>query len=81
MSLIWIILSVLVLLAGVRYLMARRSLRAPGGPAVDDDDIRRIVDTGSFEHDDEEPLDLDEAARAEREFWDESWDEPDEYGR
>lgn len=82
MSWIWLVLAVLLLLAGVRYAARMRPLRGRrGGPAVDDDGIRRILETGSFAADDDEPLDLEEAARAEDEFWDESWDEPEEYGR
>jgi hypothetical protein len=78
MTSIWIVISVLAVLAGVRYLARIRSLRTP---AVDDDAVRRILDTGSLEAEDDESLDLDEAARAEEEFWDESWDDPEEYGR
>jgi hypothetical protein len=29
----------------------------------------------------DEPLDMQAAARAEEEFWSESWDEPEEYSR
>jgi hypothetical protein len=78
MTSIWIVISVLAVVAGVRYLARIRSLRTP---AVDDDAVRRILDTGSLEAEDDESLDLDEAARAEEEFWDESWDDPEEYGR
>lgn len=78
MTSIWIVISVLAVLAGFRYLARIRSLRTP---AVDDDAVRRILDTGSLEAEDDESLDLDEAARAEEEFWDESWDDPEEYGR
>ena len=82
MSWIWLVLAVLLLLAGVRNVSRIRSMRGTGGiPAVDDDGMRRILETGSFTADEEEPLDLGEAARAEDEFWDESWDEPEEYGR
>jgi hypothetical protein len=48
---------------------------------VDDDALRQLLETGSFEPDEDEPLDLDAAARAEEEFWSESWDEPEEYKR
>ena len=82
MSWIWIVLAALALLAGFRYLARLRATRrSAGSPAVDDDAVRRILETGVIDADDEEALDLDQAARAEEEFWDESWDEPEEYGR
>jgi hypothetical protein len=84
MSWIWILLAVLVAIAALRFRrrMAARHARA-SGPIVDDDAIRRILEDGAIDVDDEddEPLDLDEIAREEAEFWDESWDEPEEYGR
>jgi hypothetical protein len=48
---------------------------------VDDDALRRILETGSLPGEDDDPLDMDAAARAEEEFWRESWDEPEEYSR
>jgi hypothetical protein len=83
MSWIWLVLAVLLLLAGFRYVARIRSARGPRGvPVLDDDGVRRILETGAFAaEEEEEPLDLEEAARAEDEFWDESWDEPEEYGR
>jgi hypothetical protein len=54
---------------------------------VDDDALRRIMQHGTLstggrdDEDDDEPLDPDKAARAEEEFWAESWDEPEEYSR
>jgi hypothetical protein len=53
---------------------------------VDDDALRRIMEhgtlsTGRYDEDDDEPLDPEKAARAEEEFWAESWDEPEEYSR
>lgn len=83
MSWIWLVLAVLLLVAGIRALARLRSLHArTHAPDVDDDTVRRILETGSIEtDDDEEPLDLDEAARAEDEFWNETWDEPEEFGR
>lgn len=74
---IWSLLAVLVLVAGIRHWSRMRATR--GAPHVDDHAIRRIMETGSLETGDDEPLDVDEATRAEEEFWSESWDEPDEY--
>jgi hypothetical protein len=83
MSWVWILFAVLVLIAALRFRrrMAARRARA-SGPIVDDDAIRRILEDGALDVDDEddEPLDLDEIAREEAEFWEESWDEPEEYG-
>ncbi len=82
MNWFWILLTALAGAAGLRYLTRLRA--ASGRPfAVDDDAVRRILEDGTLETDDEddEPLDLEEAARAEEEFWAESWDEPEEYPR
>lgn len=67
--------AVLVIAAGV---MARQRVqdarRQEGGLA--DEDIRRIEEGGWLARD--EPLDLDEARAEEEQFWEESWDEPEE---
>lgn len=81
---IWIssILGVLAVLAGARYyrrISAARSSWRRRQPRIDDAAIRSILEEGTIpapEHDD--PLDPDEIARAEEEFWGESWDEPEE---
>lgn len=83
MSWIWIVFGALLGAAGLRYRARLHAIRGAGAPpAVDDDAIRRILEEGTFstgEDDEGEPLDLEEAARAEEEFWEESWDEPEEY--
>lgn len=82
MTLFWTFLTVLAGAAGVRYLARLHAARASRGRVVDDDAVRRILEEGTLTTDeDDEPLDLEEAARAEEEFWAESWDEPDEYPR
>lgn len=77
--LIWIFLAVLLLAYGLRraWVQRHRGRR----PIVDDDAIERILAQGILVTDDDEPLDEEEIARAEAEFWEESWDEPDEYSR
>ena len=78
----WSLLALLVILAGLRYGLRRRTQRRSGGvPRVDDAALGRILQTGSLpgDDDDDEPLDPEAAARAEEEFWQESWDEPEEY--
>lgn len=85
MTWLWISMAALAGVAGLRYLARLRSVRPPGGsPRVDDEALRRILEEGTLstgEEEDDEPLDLEAAARAEEEFWDESWDEPEEYPR
>lgn len=79
MTWLWLLFGSLVALAGVRL---RLRLRGGRTPTVDDEALRRILREGrlaSAEEDDDEPLDMDAAARAEDEFWSEPWDEPDEY--
>lgn len=76
---LWIGLAALVAGAGIVRLLRMREVRRGADPTVDDESIRRILEEGSLDPGDDEPLDLDEAARAEEEFWSEEWDEPDEY--
>jgi hypothetical protein len=78
MSVIWAVLAILVLLAGLRYRQRLQDTHEDGGPStIDDDAIDRIIRDGTLATNDE--LDLDAAAEAEDEFWSEYWDEPDEY--
>ncbi len=81
MSWIWIVFGALVGAAGLRYRARLHAERAAGAPpSLDDDAIRRILEEGTLSvGEDDEPLDLEAAARAEEEFWDEPWDEPEEY--
>ncbi|HEX2093971.1 MAG TPA: hypothetical protein VHG28_16330 [Longimicrobiaceae bacterium] len=82
MTWIWILLTALTGVAGLRYAVRIRAARSSSGvPTVDDDALRRILEEGSLGMEEDEPLDLEEAARAEEEFWAESWDEPEEYPR
>jgi hypothetical protein len=80
MTWIWILLGAFAGVAGLRYRRRIHAARAAGAPpAVDDDAIRRILQEGTLSTEEDEPLDLEEAARAEEAFWDEPWDEPEEY--
>ena len=84
MSWVWILLAVLLIVATLRYRRGLDARKRGGGPVVDDDAVRRILEHGRIEtpdDEDDEPLDLDAIAREEEEFWKESWDEPEEYGR
>ena len=78
-ALTWFVLGALVLLGGV---VVRRKLDASlddAEPSLDDDAIRRIVETGTLGVDEDPPLDLEEIEEEEDRFWSESWDEPDEW--
>jgi hypothetical protein len=74
-SILFLAAAVLVIAAGIlarRRVLAAREDR--GGLA--DEDIRRIEEGGWLVR--EEPLDLDEARAEEEQFWEETWDEPEE---
>jgi hypothetical protein len=78
----WILVACLASIACFRHWRRMHSARGAGGaPHVDDEALRRILETGSLPGEDDEPLDMEAAARAEEEFWRESWDEPEEYSR
>lgn len=84
MAWIWILFGALAGMAGFRYRSRLRASRPGGPPRVDDAAVRRILEQGTLaaeDEDEDEPLDMREAARAEEEFWRDSWDEPEEYGR
>jgi hypothetical protein len=78
-SWLWIGIAVVAAVLG----LARRAVPRRGPyPTVDDEAVRRILDSGRLpaaeDDGDDEPLDMEEAARAEEEFFAESWDEPEE---
>jgi hypothetical protein len=71
-----ILMALLALAAGFLY---RRRLRRFGeeeGVHLSDDMIRQIEERGRVEMD--EPLDWDEIRQEEEQFWEETWDEPEE---
>lgn len=75
-----LLLLVLVLAAAWRLRQRREQVRG-GSFRIDDEAIEQILSHGSLSAPDDEPLDEEEIARAEEEFWQQSWDEPEEYGR
>lgn len=81
---VWIstVIGVLAAAAGAKFWWERRAARAAlRASGLDDDDVRRIIAEGTITAREEDaPLDMSEAARAEEEFWSDSWDEPEEYG-
>lgn len=81
MTWLWMVLALVVLAAAARYRAQLRRMRPDGGgPVVDDEAVRRILRTGRLPAPPRPGgLDMRAAARAEEEFWAESWDEPEEY--
>lgn len=75
-SLVWAFLAFLVLVAGLAYRLRIHEEVGSRGRGLSEEQIRRIEETGSVDLDNE-PLDMDEIERAEDEFWEESWDEPE----
>jgi hypothetical protein len=79
--LVWIGAVGLVLVAWVR-LRARFRAQVDKKPLVDDDAVRRILDTGVLVSEEDEPLDLRQVQEEERRFWreleGELWDEAEE---
>jgi hypothetical protein len=74
-------LAAIAAIAGVRYLVRLHAARAEElPPRVDDDAIRQILERGTLSTG-PEALDMGEIARAEEDFWAESWDEPEEFPR
>lgn len=71
MTWIFVALAILVAAAGIAYRLRMAMLR----DGLDDDAIRAIEQHGQVQQDD--PLDLDEAADEEERFWSETWDEPE----
>jgi len=57
----------------------RRVLSSEPDTTLTDDMIRQIEEEGRLRIEDSEPLDLDEIREQEEQFWEESWDEPDEW--
>ena len=78
-ALIWGLLAVLAVVGGV---VVRRRLGTSlknADSALDDDAVRRIVETGSLTLDEDPPLDMDEIEAEEERFWSETWDEPEDW--
>lgn len=72
-----LLLALLVAVAGV---LARRRLRRARGrdAAISDDMVRRIERSGTLEYEPPSPLDLEQIREEEDDFWNQSWDEPEE---
>lgn len=79
MNAVWLLLALLVVLAGglVRLRVRRRT--RDRGPEVTDETVREIEREGTVETDEEEPLDWDRIREEEDRFWAETWDRPEPY--
>lgn len=77
--LFWIMLAGLAVAAGFSVHTRRREALASRSPVLDDEAVRRILETGELSVDEDEPLDLTEIEQEEERFWSESWDEPEEW--
>jgi hypothetical protein len=78
-ALIGFAFGALAVLGGLTVRGRVRDARARNRPRLDDEAVRRIVETGRWAEDDEPPLDLDEIDDEEERFWAEEWDEPEEW--
>jgi hypothetical protein len=75
-TLLWAALAVLGAVAGIRVYARRRRELESARTIVDDEAVRRILETGVLTVEDDEPLDLDAIEAEEKRFWSEMWDEP-----
>jgi len=75
--LFWTVLAALTVAAGWSLYERRRRLKVRA-PVLDDDAIRRILETGELHVEEDEPLNLAEIDQEEERFWSETWDEPDD---
>jgi hypothetical protein len=72
-----LLFGVFALVAGLLYRSRLNRAIGTADPALSDDMVRQIEESGWVEVD--EPLDLDEIQQEEARFWEEPWDEPDEW--
>lgn len=75
----WGACGALIVFVGLRMRSRARREIARAELAVDDDDVRRIIEEGVLESAEDEPLDLDEIEEEERRFWEQTWDEAEEW--
>lgn len=78
-ALIWFAFGALAVLGGLEVRRKARTSRHEDPASLDDDAIRRIMDTGALTVDEDPPLDMEEIEEEEERFWSERWDEPDEW--
>jgi hypothetical protein len=78
-ALIWFAFGALAVLGGLEVRRKARASMSEGRTSLDDEAIRRIMETGSLHVDDDPPLDMEEIQEEEERFWSERWDEPEEW--
>jgi hypothetical protein len=76
-TVLWAALAALVAAAGIVALFRRRRHLAARA-VVDDDAVQRILDVGSLDVEDDEPLDIAAIDVEEERFWAERWDDADD---
>jgi hypothetical protein len=77
MGFVWLVISALVVAAGLKA-RARQREALGESARLDDDQVRSIVETGALPADADEPLDMREIDAEEERFWSETWEEPEE---
>jgi hypothetical protein len=77
--LFWVLLTALAVAAGWSLHVRRRRLLGRSAPGLDDEAIRRILETGELFVEDDEPLNLRAIDEEEERFWSETWDEPEDW--
>lgn len=77
MNYVFLLLSVLVVVAGLVARWRLRSRTRSGRIRLSDEAIRRIEREGRLETDEREPLDREQIREEEDRFWSETWDEPE----
>lgn len=78
-ALIWFAFGALAVLGGLEVRRKTRASRREGRASLDDEAIRRIMETGAISVDEDPPLDMEEIEDEEERFWAERWDEPEEW--
>lgn len=77
MNYVFLVLSLLVVAAGLVARWRIRSRTRSRGVDLTDDAVRRIEREGRLETEEREPLDRDRIQEEEDRFWSETWDEPE----
>lgn len=70
-------LIALAIIAVVAGIAVRRGEKRRDG--LSDADIRKIETTGRIDQEDVDPLDVDGIREEEDEFWNQTWDEPEDW--
>lgn len=78
-TLIGLAFGAMAVLGGLKVRGRVPASRTRNRPRVDDEAVRRIVETGRWSEEEEPPLDLHGIEDGEERFWSEEWDEPEEW--